>query len=228
MTSFKEKLRNRHTVSLINANHPSIGLVDVVSRLGIDAFMLDCEQGNLSYSDVEYMARAAILHGVSSVVRIPTPDPWVIERYIMRGVDGLVIPRLDFPEQARKAIADIRYASPSTFADKVIIVQIETVSAVENIKEFLSIPEIDCFFVGAVDLAKSMGYDGDYSQPTVQQTLRQVVSSIVSQRRAAGFLVKEHDLTYWQSEGVTMLYSHVNDFLSLGARHWRRLAGLEG
>lgn len=227
MSTFKERLRNGQTVSLINANHPCTGMADVVCRLGIDALMLDCEQGNLGYVDVETLSRTAAMHGVSALVRIPVPQPWVIERYIMRGVDGLVIPRLDHADQVKKAIEDIRYASPSTFAEKVIIAQVETVSAVEDLDNFLKIPEVDCFFVGAVDLAKSMGFDGDYSHPEVQATLEQVVSKIVSSRRTAGFLVKEHDLKRWQTAGVTMLYSHVNDFLTFGARHWRRLANLQ-
>ncbi|MVW78108.1 HpcH/HpaI aldolase family protein [Bordetella sp. 02P26C-1] len=226
MSTFKDKLRNGDTVSLINVNHPSLGVVDVVSRLGIDAFMFDCEQGNLSYADVEYMGRAAQSNGVGAIARIPSPEPWIIERTIMRGVDGLVIPRLDTADQAQRAIADIRYASPSTFARKVIIVQIETVPAVQELDDFLSLSEVDCFFVGAVDLAKSMGYDGDYSQPAVQAKLQDVVSRIVARGRTAGFLVKENDMAYWQSQGVTMLYSHVNEFLSLGVRHWRLAAGL--
>ena len=226
MMTFKEKLRARQTVSLINANHPCPGLVDVVSQLGIDALMLDCEQGNPSYTDVETLSRIAALHDVVSIVRIPAPEPWIVERYIMRGVDGLVIPRLDTAQQVKKVVADIRYASPKTFHQKTIIVQVETVSAVKELEAFLSIPEVDCFFVGAVDLSKSMGFEGDYSGPEVMQVLEQVVATIVVHQKSAGFLVKEHDLQYWQSRGVNMLYSHVNDFLKIGARHWLRLAKL--
>ena len=87
---------------------------------------------------------------------------------------------------------------------------------------------MDCFFVGAVDLSKSMGFEGDYSGPEVMQVLEQVVATIVAHQKSAGFLVKEHDLQYWQSRGVNMLYSHVNDFLRIGARHWRQLAKLGG
>ncbi|HEY9279272.1 MAG TPA: aldolase/citrate lyase family protein [Eoetvoesiella sp.] len=225
MQTFKQKLRNRETVSLINADHACAGLVDFVCGLGIDAIMLDCEQGNLGFVDVEHMARAACLHGVSSIVRIPSPEPWTIERYMMRGIDGVVIPRLDNAAQVEKAVADIRYASPADFSQKTIIVQVESASAVQDLDNFLSVPEVDCFFIGAVDLAKSMGFSGNYAHPDVMAELDRTIARILAKDRAVGFLVKEGDLQSWQGKGVSMLYAHVNDFLAMGARHWRFLAG---
>lgn len=224
MKPFKEKLRAREIVSLINANHPCPGLVDSVCRLGIDAVMLDCEQGNPSYEDVETLSRIAALNNVSSIVRIPSPEPWIIERYMMRGVDGLVIPRLNTAQEVSAALEAVRYAVPSTFSQKTIIVQVETVGAVAELEQFLTIPEVDCFFVGAVDLSKSMGFEGDYSGLEVREVLKEVVAKIIAQQRSVGFLVKEHDLHFWKSRGVNMLYSHVNEFLAIGARHWREMA----
>ena len=227
MQTFKQRLRDRQTVSLINANHACAGMVDFVCRLGIDAIMLDCEQGNPSFVDVEDMSRAARLNGVSAIVRIPSIEPWIIERYVMRGIDGVVIPRLDTAAQAQQAIADVRYAAPADFDKKVIIVQIESVSAAQDLDNFLALPEIDCFFIGAVDLAKSMGFAGDYRQPEVMAELDRIIARIVAKGRTAGFLVKEHDLQSWQQKGASMLYAHVNDFLTMGSRQWRGLAGLE-
>jgi 4-hydroxy-2-oxoheptanedioate aldolase len=226
MTSFKQKLRNGETVSLVNADHACAGLVHFVSGLGIDAVMLDCEQGNPGFVEVEDMTRAARLAGVASIVRIPSPEPWTIERYVMRGIDGVVVPRLDTAAQVVKAVADIRYASPKDFDRKTIIVQVESVSAVQELDGFLAVPEVDCFFIGAVDLAKSMGYAGDYARPEVMATMDHVIQQILARGRSVGFLVKEDDLQAWQSKGVTMLYTHVNDFLRMGLREWKALAGL--
>ncbi|TPG23506.1 HpcH/HpaI aldolase family protein [Variovorax guangxiensis] len=227
MTDFKQRLRIGRTVSLVNADHACAGLVQFVGGLGIDAVMLDCEQGNPSFVDVEDMTRAARLAGVASIVRIPSPEPWTIERYVMRGIDGVVVPRLDTAVQVAKAVADIRYASPRDFARLTVIVQVESASALEELDGFLAVPEVDCFFIGAVDLAKSMGFAGDYSQPEVMDAMDKTIRRIRAQGRSVGFLVKEDDVQVWQAKGVTMLYAHVNDFLRLGARQWRRLSGIE-
>lgn len=224
MNRFKHKLRTRRMSSLVNPDHASPGLVHFVAGLGIDALMLDCEQGTPSFEDVEDMTRAAHLRGVASVVRIPSAEPWTIERYVMRGVDGIVVPRLDTAAQAAKAVQDLRYAAAKDFADKVLIVQIESVSAVDELEGFLALSEIDCFFIGAVDLAKSMGHEGDYAQPEVMAALTRLARRIRDAGRCVGFLVKEHDLRFWQGMGVTMLYTHVNDFLRIGAQQWRAMA----
>lgn len=224
MNAFKQKLRNRETASLVNADHASSGLVAFVSTLGIDAIMLDCEQGNISFENIEDMTRAARLSGVSSIVRIPSVEPWTIERYVMRNIDGVVVPRLDTADQVAKAIVDIRYAAPRDFDEKAIIIQVESVSAVAELDDFLAIPEVDCFFIGAVDLAKSMGFSGDYRRPEVMESMVNVIQRITAKGRSVGFLVKEDDLQTWQAHGVTMLYTHVNDFISMGLKQWNKLA----
>lgn len=224
MNAFKAKLRAREQVALVNANHTASSLVSFACGLGIDAVMIDCEQGNPGFEDIENMTRAARLAGTASIVRIPSVEPWTIERYMMRDVDGVVIPRLDTPEQVVRAIADIRYAVPRDFADKAIIVQVESAQAVASLDGFLAVPEVDCFFIGAVDLAKSMGHAGDYSHPDVMRTMHETVDRITAAGRAVGFLVKEHDLQHWRDRGVTMLYTHINAFLALGMREWKMLA----
>jgi 4-hydroxy-2-oxoheptanedioate aldolase len=224
MNAFKQMLRNRETCSLVNVDHASPSLVQFLARTGVDAVMFDCEQGNPSFEDVENMSRAARLHKVPAVVRIPSAEPWTIERYVMRGIDGIVVPRLDTAAQVARAVADIRYAAPRDFDATAVLVQIESVSAVRELEGFLAIPEIDCFFIGAVDLSKSMGFAGDYGNLEVLQEIDGVIETILQAGRCVGCLVKEHDLQTWHAKGATMLYTHVNDFIAMGARQWHDMA----
>jgi 2-keto-3-deoxy-L-rhamnonate aldolase RhmA len=223
----KDRLARGHTVSLVNPDHACSGLVAFMGTLGIDAVMIDCEQGNPGFTDVEDMTRAARLAGISAIVRIPSPEPWTIERYLMRNIDGIVVPRLDTAAQVEKAVRDIRYCTPRDFGDKAIIIQVESASAVAELDGFLDVPEVDCYFIGAVDLAKSLGHAGDYSQPEVMRAMESTIERILRRGRRVGFLVKEHDLQAWQARGVTLLYTHLNDFAAIGARQWRLLAGLD-
>lgn len=218
---FKRRLRAREPVGLFNVDHVSCSLLDFAARLApVDAVMFDCEQGTPSFEDVENLARTARLHEVASLVRIPSPEPWTIERHLMRGVDGLVVPRLNYAAQVAQAVRDMRYAVPREFEHKLVIVQVESVEALAELDDFLAIDEVDCWFIGAVDLAKSMGFDGDYARPEVLAELTRTVKHIRAAGRSVGFLVKEHDLGLWAEKGVTMFYAHFNDLLCLGARHW--------
>lgn len=224
--SIKQKLRAGQVVVLANADHPSSSLVASLGGMGVDGIMIDCEQGSPSLTDVEEMARAARSVDVDAVVRVPSAQPWDIERHMLRGIDGVVVPRLDSAHQAVRAVADIRYCAPKDFDRKTVIVQVESAQAVAELDGFLAIPEIDSYFIGAVDLAKSMGYRGDYTQDPVMAVVEETVDRVKSAGRSVGMLVKEEDVAHWHERGVTLLYTHVNDFIRIGAKQWRRTAGL--
>ncbi len=101
----KEKLGAGQPVVVVNPDHPSPGLVQFIGRLPVDAVFIDCEQGSAGIETMENMVRAARVGGLGSLVRLFSPDDWVIERYMLRGVDGIVVPRIDTAEAARRVVA---------------------------------------------------------------------------------------------------------------------------
>jgi 4-hydroxy-2-oxoheptanedioate aldolase len=223
---FKAKLAANETTILLNPDYPSSALVEFCGTLAVDAVMIDCEQGNAGLQAVEEMARAARLAGIASVVRVPSPEPWTIERHMFRGVDGIVVPRLDTAAQVRRVVDDVRYCFPEAFDKKVIIIQVESASAVDELAGFLEVPGIDCLFIGGVDLAKSMGFAGDYTGPEMVRTIEDATARIRRAGKPAGMMVKPHDIEAWKARGSSMLYAHVNDFLAIGASAWRARAGV--
>lgn len=220
---FKAKLAARQPVVVMNPDHPSPSLVEFIARLGVDAVMIDAEQGSPNIETVEEMARAARAAGLCALVRIAPPESWVIERYMFRGVHGIVVPRLNSASAARRVVEDVRYCFPDSAAEKIVVVQIETANAVAEIDDFLSNDGIDCLFIGSVDLAKSLGYRGDFRRQEVMQVLDATVERIVAAGKPAGMMVKEDDLKHWRSKGVTFLYNHLNDYAQSGAVGFNRL-----
>jgi 2-keto-3-deoxy-L-rhamnonate aldolase RhmA len=220
----KDALRAGRPGVLVNPDHPSSSLVAALETMGVDAVMIDCEQGSASFVDVEEMSRAARAAGMSALVRVPAPAPWVIERYMLRGIDGVVIPRLDTAAEAAAAVEAVRYCAPRTFADTTVIVQIESRAAVAELDGFLALDEVDAYFIGPVDLSKSLGFGGDYRTPEVMAVLDQVIDRVVGAGRAVGTLVTGDDVRHWRERGVTLCYTHVNEFLRMGADEWRRRA----
>ena len=154
--SFKHKLERGEPVLVINPDHPSPSLVEFLGRLPVDAVWIDCEQGSADFESVENMTRAARVNSLVSLVRIFSPEEWVIERYMGRGVDGIVVPRLETAAQAMDVVKAVRYCYPKNHQEKIIVAQIETRSALETLDEFLRVDGIDVYFIGPVDLAKSL------------------------------------------------------------------------
>mgnify|MGYP001068833481 CR=1 FL=1 len=57
---------------------------------------------------------------------------------------------------------------------------IETPEAVENLDDMLQINGLDGIFIGPMDLASSMGYFGDPSQPEVQAAIRKIETKVLT------------------------------------------------
>lgn len=220
-SSFKMKLRDGRRVAVINADYASGALVEFLGspQLGLDAVMLDTEQGSLDMQNVEEMARAARLNGLCVLVRLFSPEPWVIERMMLRGVDGIVVPRLESGRQAQEVVECVRYCFPRDFDTKVIVVQIETAAAHADLDAFLAVDGVDVFFIGPVDLSKSMGFAGDYSGSEVDGAIDDILKRAAAAGRVAGiFVTTPEDAAAWAARGVRFAYFHVNDWLRIGAR----------
>jgi 2-keto-3-deoxy-L-rhamnonate aldolase RhmA len=223
--TFKQKLRHGETVVVVNPDHPSPSLVEFMGRLPIDSVFIDCEQGSADVETVENMARAARLVHLTSLVRLFHGEDWVIERFLGRGIDGIVVPRLETPAQAARVAAAVDYCCPRDRDQKVVVAQIETAAALAALDEFLTIDGIDVYFIGPVDLAKSLGHGGDFRHAAVHETMIAVVAAIRAAGKAAGILVDRTNAREWEARGVQFLYEHVNSFLSTGAQDFAR--GLE-
>ncbi len=176
--AFKDKLATGAAVLVVNPDHPSPSLVESLGRLPIDAVWIDCEQGAADVETVENMARAARVAGLVSMVRIFAPEDWAIERYMFRGLDGLVVPRLDSAAQAQGVVDALRYCFPETHQDELVVIQMETRGALDDLAAFLRVDGIHVYVIGPVDLAKSLGYAGDYRRPEVQQAIDETIAKI--------------------------------------------------
>ena len=140
-----------------------------------------------------------------------------------RGVHGIVVPRLDHAEDARRAVEDVRYCFPDSADEKTVVVQIESATAVAELDAFLAIDGIDCLFVGPVDLAKSLGYGGDFRVQEIMTVIEQTIKRIAEAGKAAGMMVKEDDVGHWRNQGASFLYNHLNDYALMGARQFNSL-----
>ncbi len=213
----KQRLAAGRPVTVVNVDHVSPSLVEVLGSLPVHAVFIDCEQGAPDFLAVEDMARAARLTGLTSLARIYQPEPWLVERTLFRKVDGIVVPRIDTPDQARRMIDAVRYCYPDGYEDKVLVIQIESREALDNLDALLALDGIDAYFIGPVDLSKSLGHGGDYRCPPMQKVMDETIGRIRAGGRNAGVMVDRDTVQRYASLGVTFFYEHVNGFLRYGA-----------
>ena len=162
---------------------------------------------DLEHSPADLMTLVSQLQGIGCgkavpIVRAPWNDFVVIKRILDAGAMGLVIPYVNTREQAEAAVRACTYPRTgirgiagsvramgyggnsadymkSANQEILVITQIETYEAVENLDEILSVPGIDGFFIGPMDLATSMGFLGNPNTPEVQEVISRVEKKIL-------------------------------------------------
>lgn len=217
----KTALADRERLLVVNIDYSNASLVQFVARELADVVFIDCEQGDTSIETIPDLVRAAHLERTPVLVRLPDSRPETIERYMFRGGDGIVVPRLDRPADAAAVVETVRYCFAEEAAGKSIVVQIESGEAARAIDRFLAVPGIDALFVGPVDLARSLGKAGRYEDPEVDAVIRGLLSKIVAGRRSAGMLAQARTISGLERAGINFLYLHVNDFLLHGRGPFR-------
>ena len=215
-----------YPVTMINPVVTAPSLVEFMGKLGFDSIMIDCEQGSADMERVEEMARAAKLGGMCAIARVQSPAPWMVERTMFRGVQGIVVPRLDSVADAKEVLDNVQYCFPKSYRDKIVIVQVETLGMVADLDRVLQMDGIDAYFIGPVDLAKAMGHKGDYSQPEVMQAMEDIAKRVRAAGKAVGSMVTPDDAAYWVARGVNVLYAHATDMLGVAAAMFLKAANL--
>lgn len=80
---------------------PATEVVEMAAHVGFDAVALDGEHGLFSPESVELMCRVANGYGLSVTARVPNIHPSMINRYLDRGVQGVMGPHIESGEEAQ-------------------------------------------------------------------------------------------------------------------------------
>jgi len=212
----KNKIQANEPVLAINTFAGGFDVADLVSRLGIDILFIDCERAGIGIETVGPMARAAQCHGAAAVVRSKTRqvEDWV--SYLDRGIDGLVIPRVETAEEARLILETVSYACGARAQDIIIIPQIESEAGMKNIDQILAVKGFDLFLIGPYDLSHSMGFGGDITVPQVQHALDEIAKKIKAQGERFGLPVTLANAKAWQKKGAIFNFHSLESLIKPG------------
>ncbi len=202
MNHLRARLHNHETVigAVMGIMHPDVS--EILALAGFDYLWIDLEHGPGDFAAAQMMIQGAGGR-CPCIIRVPeNRDVW-IKKALDTGADGIVIPQVNTAEEARRAVAACKYPPAGTRGAGVarahdyglalggylaranesiaIIAQIEHIDAVANLDEILTVPGIDCLFVGPLDLSGSMGLLGQMTHPEVQE----VIGTVVTRAKAA-------------------------------------------
>jgi len=100
--SILKKNREGKKALVLGLTYPSTEAIELAARVGFDAVNLDGEHGGFSPDAVDLLVRVAQGFGMSVTARVPSIDPWVINYWLDRGLQGILGPHIDTKEEAQR------------------------------------------------------------------------------------------------------------------------------
>jgi 4-hydroxy-2-oxoheptanedioate aldolase len=169
----------------------------MLARSGADQIFLDAEHGPITEAECEEMVRAADLHDVPVMIRVPVNEPHVILRYLDIGTSGIMVPHVTTRADAERAVAAVKYPPEGTrsFApgrgaerlgltpleyvrrsneETAVFALFEDVAGIDHVDGICTVAGLDGVAVGAYDLAASMGHPGEPWRDDVQAVVERV------------------------------------------------------
>jgi len=184
---------------------------EVCASAGFQWLLIDGEHAPNDVRSVLAQLQAVAPYPAHPVARSVNGDPALIKQLLDIGVQTLLVPMVDTPEQAAALVAATRYppqgmrgvgagvARVSRWGarrdyldtandDTCLLVQAETVKALDNLSRICAVDGVDGVFIGPADLAASMGHRGRPDHPDVQAAIEAAIKTIVASGKAAGTL----------------------------------------
>lgn len=203
-------------------------IATLLANAGADFIIADLEHSSFSIETVGRIIRDARGANLPCIVRVPVLERHFVSRVLDAGATGVMIPRVESDEDLEKIRKWTKYAPEGdrgvafgightdygdfTKLDTrayvrraneeiLSIGQIETVKAVENLEDILTIGGLDVVFIGPYDLSTSMGISGELDHPLLLDAIKKVIT-----------VTQKHNVP---------LGCYVNDFA--GGEQWLRL-----
>ncbi|MEZ5662644.1 MAG: 4-hydroxy-2-oxoheptanedioate aldolase [Burkholderiaceae bacterium] len=194
-------------------------VAEALAACGFDWLLIDGEHApNDPRTALEQLrAVAPYSEKTHAVVRAVEANVALVKQYLDVGAQTLLIPMVDTAEQAALMVQAMRYppegirgmgaalarASRWNQVDDYLnqangqmclLVQVETVTAVGNLKAIAETEGVDGVFFGPADLSASMGYRGQPGHPEVQKVILDGIATVRAAGKAPGILATDPTL----------------------------------
>lgn len=193
-----------------------VGLADayvteLLANAGFDWLLIDAEHAPNDPRSVLPQLQAMAPYPAHPVVRPVQGDVALIKQYLDIGAQTLLIPMVETAEQAARMVAATRYPPQgvrgvgSSLArasrwnnvddylhacgqEMCVLVQVESVTALENVPAIAAVHGVDGVFFGPSDLSASMGVLGKPGDAVVQKAIAEGIALVKRAGKAPGIL----------------------------------------
>lgn len=206
------------------------GAPSVFASAGYDFILIDMEHGAYHMETIADLIRGAKSSGIAPIIRVPRLETFFISRVLDAGAEGILVPMTSTAEEAKAIVRYSKYPplgnrgfgaqtgqtdyKPLKASDfmreanenTLVIAQIETKEAIENIDQILEVEGIDVGLIGPNDLSISMGIPDQLDSEGLAKAIERVMDSARERGKATGIHIGNIGaIKKWRSRGMTVL-----------------------
>ena len=232
-SGFRSRLLSGEELVGMFVKTPHHMMVEVLANTDLDFLLLDQEHSPFDLNAIDTCLLAANAADMPTLVRIQQNTATGMLYPLDCGATGVIVPHVTTAEKAAEIAGGGRYRKGTrgfagtqraggygtremndylgkSDAQTVVIAQIEDVEAVDNIEEIVKVENIDCYFLGQMDL--TVGYGSTSPDDKVVVDAVRHVCEVV---RGAG----KHIAAYGRSDEKEMLRQLGVTMFTVGSEH---------
>lgn len=214
MNPVKQKLlQNEVSIGTMIFESNTPGIAQALEVTGAEFALYDMEHTGIGIESIRQLMSYNRGLDIVPLVRVPDAQYTYMARVLDVGAKGIMVPFVNTKEQAEAVVKATKYyplgergtvfgLAHDNFIngeivekmkkindETLIIVQIETEEAMENLEEIVSTEGVDVAFVGSLDLSQSMGIPGEMQHPKLIEAMERIVEVCDKYNKAAGCIV---------------------------------------
>lgn len=186
------------------------GIAKLTEAAGFDFVIFDMEHSGASDADLADQLAWMKATRLAAFVRPAATDYQYISRVMDAGASGVMVPRVRDAEEVRRVVEAVKYPplgrrgisfgiAHDDYRDgdgdekmrraneeTMIIVQVETVTALDQLEEIMEIEGVDIAWPGQYDLSAAMGILGKFDHPKLAGAIERVLSTCERVGKVAG------------------------------------------
>jgi 2-keto-3-deoxy-L-rhamnonate aldolase RhmA len=174
------------------------GLIRMIAAAGFDFVFIDMEHSSFSFETINNLCDMARSVGVTPIVRPYSHDPALGNRILDCGAMGLMYFDVDSREQVEGYVRAMHFPPAGTrqnsrgsafdyipargaesyrFVDEntILVIQLETLDAIEHIDDILKGGGVDVVEIGRSDLSIALGVAGQREHPKVLEVVDRAI-----------------------------------------------------
>jgi len=197
----------------------------------LDYVFLDTEHIPVDRNELTMLCQVYQAMGLPTVVRIPSPDPYLACMAKDAGATGVLAPYIEDVGQIRQMVGATKYRPlKGRRLDRVLngtetlepelknylekynegsmcMINIESMPAVDNLSSLLDVPGLDAVIIGPHDLSVNMGLPEQYDHPEYENVVKKIIHQVREKGIAVGihFPANPERQIKWIKEGVNIV-----------------------